>query len=88
MRTSNLEYSTASGIRRIIQDRTHWRVLVETWPERDGYHGRFVFSRENAVSDDKREGPAALRGPTREAVIAEAYNLPEARLRQLLRSFG
>ena len=81
--------TTASGIRRISEDRTQWRVLVETWPERDGYHGRFVFSPEHPlVPSDKREGPAALRGHTREDVIAEAYSLPEDRLKQLLRSLG
>ena len=81
--------TTASGIRRIFEDRTQWRVLVETWPERDGFHGRFVFSPEHApVPSDKREGPDALRGRTREDVIAEAYSLPEDRLKQLLRSLG
>jgi hypothetical protein len=79
---------SASGIRRISQDRAHWRVQVETWPERDGFHGRVVFSREHAVARDQREGPDALRGSTREDVIAAAYNLPENRLQQLLRSLG
>ena len=81
--------TTASGIRRIYQDQTRWHVLVETWPERDGYHGRFVFSPDRARGVAvEREGPDALRGRTREDVIAQAYNLPEDRLRQLLRSLG
>ena len=85
----NYELSTESGIRRIVQDRTPWRVAVETWPERDGYHGRVVFAPERAPqANDQREGPAALRGSTREDVIAQAYNLPEDQLRQLLRSLG
>jgi hypothetical protein len=89
MKTHALEYSTASGIRRIEQDRTHWRVSVETWPERDGYHGRFVFSPNGShVPADMREGPDALRGSTREEVIAQAYELPEDRLKQVLRSLG
>ena len=76
-------------IRRISQDRTQWRVLVETWPERDGYHGRFIFAPERALqAAHTRAGPDALRGRTCEDVIADAYNLPEARLRQLLRSLG
>lgn len=64
-------------------------MLVETWPELDGYHGRFVFAPERArMAADKRAGPDALRGHTREEVIAQAYNLPEDRLQQLLRSLG
>jgi hypothetical protein len=89
MKTDVLEYSTASGIRRIFEDRTHWRVVVETWPERDGYHGRFVFSPEHPrLPADLRQGPDALRGHTREDVIAQAYDLPENRLKQVLRSLG
>jgi hypothetical protein len=83
------ETVTECGIRRIVQDRTRWRVAVETWPERDGYHGRFVFAPEPAPDpSEKREGPVALRGQTREDVIGQAYNLPEDQLRQLLRSLG
>jgi hypothetical protein len=83
------ELATESGIRRIVQDRTPWRVAVETWPARDGFHGRFVFAPEHAPDpNEKRAGPAALRGSTREDVIAQAYNLPENQLRQLLRSLG
>ena len=89
MRTDALEVSTASGIRRIVEDRTQWRVLVETWPERDGYHGRFVFSPErSSAPEELRAGPDALRGHTREEVIAQAYDLPEVRLKQVLRSLG
>lgn len=79
----------SSPLRRISEARTRWRVMVETWPEHDGYHGRFVFAPDGAPAPgDKREGPDALRGRTREDVVAEAYNLPEARLKQLLRSLG
>lgn len=81
--------ASESGIRRLVQDRTSWRVAVETWAERDGYHGRVVFAPERApLPADKREGPAALRGATREDVVAQAYDLPENQLRQLLRSLG
>jgi hypothetical protein len=88
--TSDVEVSaSASGIRRIRQDRTQWRVLVETWPERDGFRGRFVFASESpTIPTDLRAGPDALRGRTREDVIAQAYTLPEDRLKQLLRSLG
>ena len=85
--TNQAALATASGIRRILEDRTHWRVMVETWPERDGYHGRFVFSPDGGGDlSYPREGPDALRGRTREEVIAEAYELPEDRLKQVLRS--
>lgn len=78
----------ASGICRFSDERTLWRVEVETWPERDGYHGRFVFMQDRASAPDRREGPDLLRGPTREDVVAEAHALPEARLRQLFRSLA
>ena len=81
--------SNAAGIRRITDDRASWRVAVETWPERDGFHGRLVFTAERDVRDsDRREGPDALRGDTREDVIAEAHELPEATLRQVFRSLA
>lgn len=80
---------SSSGICRISDDRSQWRVVVETWPERDGYHGRFVFVPDRTpVPADPREGPDALRGRTREDVLGEACTLPEDRLRRLLRSLG
>ena len=83
------ERSDSSGICRISDDRSLWRVEVRTWPERDGYHGRFVFVPDRTpVPVDAREGPDALRGATREAVVAEAYSLGEDRLRQLFRSLA
>jgi hypothetical protein len=83
------EVTTSSGICRITDERSLWRVVVETWPERDGYHGRLVFMPEHApVPADPREGPDALRGRTAEEVFAAACTLPELRLRQLLRSLG
>lgn len=89
MNSSVFRDSTASGIRRIFEDRTQWRVVVETWPEFDGYRGRLVFRPDQAsLRADTRAGPDALRGRTREDVLAEAYNLPEDRLKQLLRSLG
>jgi len=63
--------------------------MVETWPERDGYHGRFVFTQDRASTQpDRREGPDALRGSTREDVVREACSLPEDRLRKLFRSLA
>jgi hypothetical protein len=79
----------SSGIRRISEDRSLWRVVVETWPERDGYHGRFVFHPDRTPAHaDSREGPDLLRGSTREDVVAAAHMLPEDRLRQLFRSLA
>jgi hypothetical protein len=84
-----MKSANASGICRIADDRSLWRVSVETWRERDGYHGRFVFHPDRSpVPLDPREGPDALRGPTREHVVAEAVSLPEERLRQLFRSLA
>lgn len=80
--------SNASGICRISDERSSWRVAVETWPERDGYHGRFVFTQDRTPTIDRREGPDALRGSTREDVISDAYDLPQERLRQLFRSLA
>ena len=78
-----------SGICRFSDDRGLWRVGVETWAERDGYHGRLVFTQDRVPRDaDRREGPDALRGPTREHVVSEAYSLPEERIRQLFRSLA
>ena len=80
---------STSGICRITDDRGLWRVEVETWPERDGFHGRFVFVPDRTpVPTDPREGPDALRGRTHEDVMQEAYSLPEERLRQLFRSLA
>ena len=81
--------SNAHGICRISAGRAPWRVVVESWPECDGYHGRFVFLADQPrVLSDRREGPDALRGETREDVLSEAVSLPEYRLRQLFRSLG
>lgn len=77
-----------SGIRRLSDDRLQWRVVVETWPERDGYHGRLVFTQDSNAQPDRREGPDALRGSTREDVISNAHDLPEERLRQVFRSLA
>jgi hypothetical protein len=78
--------TSSSSIRRFFDDRGAWRVQVETWQERDGYHGGFVFVQEQP--EDRREGPDALRGRTREDVVAKAYELPENRIRQIFRSLA
>ena len=75
-----------SGICRFYDNRNPWRVLVQTWPERDGYRGRIVF--EQGDAEYRREGPDALRGRTREELIAGAYELPESRLREIFRSLA
>ena len=78
--------ANASGICRFYDDRRSWRVMVETWPERDGFRGRIVFTQD--TQEDRREGPDALRADTREELIAGAYEMPESRLRELFRSLA
>lgn len=81
--------TSASGICCIYDDRKQWRVVVETWSERDGYHGRLVFTQDHmSARTDRREGPDALRGVTREDVIGVAHELPEERLHQVFRSLA
>jgi hypothetical protein len=79
----------SSSIRRFSDERRSWRVVVETWRERDGYHGRLVFTQDHARGEpDRLEGPPALYGSTREDVVAEAFTYPEQRLRQVFRSLA
>jgi hypothetical protein len=76
-----------SSIRGFTEDRRRWRVLVQTWPDDQGYRGRFVFLTDQPHRvHDQRTGPDALRANSREELIADAYLLPEQRLRQVFRS--
>lgn len=84
-----MKATSNSGICRISEAQRSWRVVVETWPERDGYHGRLVFTQDRvSASGEVREGPDKLRGHTREDVLREAYALPEERLREVFRSLA
>jgi hypothetical protein len=78
----------SSAIGRIADFRTHWRVLVETWPGTSHFEGRFVFRADDVQAPPPREGPATLRGSTREDVLRAAYELPEEHLRAMLRSLA
>ena len=80
------ESRTTSAIGRIADFRTHWRVLVETWPSAARYEGRLVFQADDFQAPPPREGPAMLHGVTREDVVRAAYDLPEDRIRAMLRS--
>jgi hypothetical protein len=75
-----------SAIGRITQGRTRWRVLVDTWTESDGYHGRLRFVPDPAVPESVRETAAVLHGGSREDVLVRAYELGEARWRRMLLS--
>jgi hypothetical protein len=68
---------SSSAIGRIADFRTHWRVVVETWPVATQYVGRVVFRADDTRPPRPREGPPTLRGSTREDV-----------LREMLRSLG
>ncbi|NLG62735.1 MAG: hypothetical protein GX539_10845 [Candidatus Cloacimonetes bacterium] len=78
-----------TAIRRISDDRTKWRVLVEAWPEEPGYRGRLVFAPDGLDAPlPAREGPAAFSGRTREDVLRQAWEMPEQQLRVMLHSLG
>ena len=79
----------SSPIRRLSSERSSWRVVVQTWPHQDGFHGRIVFEADGArPAGETREGPADLAGSTREDVVRSAHELPERRLRALLHSLS
>lgn len=80
---------TLTTIRRITADGVRWRVQVETWAVDDGCGGRFVFRLDEPETHlEPRFGPATLRGETPEELIAEAYGVPERRLRELVHSLS
>lgn len=81
--------STSTTIRRITADGVHWRVQVEAWDADEGRQGRFVFRLDDPEAHlEPRFGPATLRGPTHEELLAEAYEVPERRLRELVHSLS
>ena len=75
-----------SAISRIAESRKKWRVAVETWPSASAYEGRLIFVAEDELGPPAVEGPTTFRGDTREDVLRAAYEVPEDRLRALLRS--
>lgn len=83
-----VESSFSAAIGRIADFRTHWRVLVETWPAATQFEGRLVFQADDFQAPPPRQGPATLRGSTREDVLRAAYEVPEDRLRVMLRSLA
>src|SRR5690606_35602002 len=78
-----------SPIRRLTERGQRWRVMVETWHDRDEFHGRFLF-RQEAVegAEASLESATLLHGRSREDVLALAHDLPEDQLRRLLLSLG
>jgi hypothetical protein len=79
----------SASIRRLSGYRRRWRVLVQTWPDQNGFHGRFVFQTDSSRPENEtREGPPLLRGTSREELLQSAYEVPEVRLRALLHSLG
>jgi hypothetical protein len=83
-----VDSSLSSAIGRIADFRTHWRVLVETWPAATQFEGRLVFRSDEEQSARPREWPGTLCGTTREDVVRAAYDVPEDRLRAMLRSLA
>ncbi|MBX6364415.1 MAG: hypothetical protein IRZ00_11155 [Gemmatimonadetes bacterium] len=80
---------TAATICRLFADGIRWRVKVESWDAEGGVSGRFVFEPDGPEPSfgPRMTGPA-LRARRREEVIAAAYDVPEHRLRELLRSLS
>jgi hypothetical protein len=84
-----IEGRRTAAIRRIGAGRSRWTVLVESWPERDAYHGRLLFRSDTpAVRPSERESAALLSGCSHEDVLSRAHELPEAQLQRVLNSFG
>ena len=84
-----VQASEMSTIGRLHDDRSKWRVIVEAWPDQAGYVGRLIFETDGGAAPvATREGPPAFRGPTREAVVSQAYDLSETHLRALLHALG
>lgn len=77
-----------SPIRRITEGRRRWRVMVETWQDRDTFRGRLLFRDDAASVDTPRESAALLHGRSVEDVVSLAHDLPEDRLRRVLHSLG
>jgi len=84
------EASSLTTICRLTGDEGgHWRVMVESWPESNGYLGRLVFARElGALVVEQRVGPAVLTGDRHEDVVAAAHELSERRMRDILHSLA
>jgi hypothetical protein len=78
----------ASPLRRLTAGGGQWRVRVQSWRSEEGYEGRLVFEPEGRFPSPDRFGPPALRGGSREEVVAAAYELTEPRLRALLHSLS
>lgn len=76
-----------STIRQITGGRLRWRVMVETWHDRDAFHGRLLFE-PDAGGNGGRESAPLLHGRSREDVLALAHDLPEDQLRRVLHSLG
>lgn len=73
---------------RLSTERARWRVKVQAWDGSEGWRGRLVFETDGTKGVEVREGPAALRGHTREELLVVAHEIPERRLRELLHSLG
>jgi hypothetical protein len=82
------DQGAVSTVCRLSTERGRWRVKVETWGDVEGWRGRLLFEPEWPAAADVREGPAILRGPTREDLVSSAYEIPERRLKELLNSLG
>ena len=86
----SLDVAHRFAIGRLSDADTRWRVVVEAWPETaGGYRGRLVFQVDDETGRaTDREGPVLLHGGSVEDVARAAHEVPEDRLRMLLRSLA
>jgi hypothetical protein len=81
--------SRTATIGRISEGRRRWRVLVRSWQERDSVRGCLLFEADDAPAAGAcRASPVILHGPSHEAVLLMAHDLPEDKLRRVLHSLG
>ena len=87
---SSPEYNSpkcSATIGRFDAEYSRWRVVVEAWPKAEHFEGRLVFQQDDrSGSTAARVTAPMLSGRTPEEVVSAAYEMPEKRVRAVLRS--
>lgn len=77
----------SATVRRLSAEGIHWRVVVESWRDRDTIVGRLVFEPDTSEPlYSSRHGMPMLRGESHQEVVLSAHDLTDARLREVLHS--